>query len=181
MGIIRLAGITHESLVDGPGLRTVVWSQGCLHHNCPGCHNQHTQDPAGGEEWELTDVYQQIDYSILAQGLTLSGGDPFLQPEPNSLIATYASQKGLNVWAYTGYTFEQLLQRSQSESAVLKLLEVIDVLVDGPFIVAKKDLGLVFRGSRNQRLIDVPSSLLKQSAVVIPDSLYCQDRTAAIC
>lgn len=175
---IRLAGITHESLVDGPGLRTVIWSQGCP-HACPGCHNQHTQEMTGGEEQDLEKVFREIDSSLLAQGVTLSGGEPFLQPEANWQIAEYARQKKLSVWAYTGFTFEQLLGKSREEPAVLKLLQRLDVLVDGPFIAAEKDLGLVFRGSRNQRLIDVPRSLRKQSVVVIPDSFFRQPKIAA--
>lgn len=148
---IRIAGITHESLVDGPGLRTVIWGQGCP-HGCPGCHNQHTQDPAGGDEVEIEEIFHQIDGSCLARGVTLSGGEPFLQPAAFARLAAYARGKGLDVWAYTGFTFERLLQLSGEEPAVIELLKNVDVLVDGPFVEAEKDLNLVFRGSRNQQV-----------------------------
>lgn len=175
---IRIAGITHESLVDGPGLRTVIWGQGCP-HGCPGCHNVHTQDPAGGAEVGIEEIFRQTDRSFLAQGITLSGGEPFLQPAAFARLAGYAREKGLDVWAYTGFTFEKLLQLSEQQPAVLELLRAVDVLVDGPFVEAEKDLNLVFRGSGNQRIIDVPRSLDKKAPVVIPDMYFRSEKVVA--
>ncbi|HEX3032007.1 MAG TPA: anaerobic ribonucleoside-triphosphate reductase activating protein [Bacillota bacterium] len=155
---IRLAGITEESLVDGPGLRTVIWTQGCP-HGCPGCHNAHTQEVSGGELVNLERVFAKIDHSLLAQGITLSGGEPFLQPEACRELARYAKGKGLDVWCYTGYTLEQLLKMAEKQPGIGELLQSIDVLVDGPFIQEQKRLDLVFRGSANQRIINVQETL----------------------
>lgn len=165
---IRLAGMSEESLVDGPGLRTVVWTQGCP-HGCPGCHNQHTQDVSGGDLVELDTVYKQIDRSLLARGITLSGGEPFLQPEACREIALHARDKGLDVWCYTGYTLEQLLKIAETQPEVGELLKVIDVLVDGPFLQKKKSLELIFRGSANQRILDVQASLQQKAPVLKMD------------
>lgn len=162
---IRLAGMSEESLVDGPGLRTVVWTQGCP-HGCPGCHNEHTQDVSGGDLVKLDTVFRQIDHSLLAQGITLSGGEPFLQPEACREIAQYARNKGLNVWCYTGYTMEQLLNMAETKPEIGELLQALDVLVDGPFLQEKKSLELVFRGSSNQRILDVQASLHQNSPVL---------------
>ena len=167
----RIAGITRESIVDGPGIRVVIWGQGCIHH-CPGCHNEHSQDPHGGDEITLEDVFKEIDQSFLAQGITLSGGDPFFQPEAFKEIAKHAKAKEMSVWAFTGYTWEALLVLKENNLHIKELLENIDVIVDGPFILAQKELDLVFRGSANQRLIDVPKSLEKSRAVIIPDQLF---------
>ncbi len=172
---IRVAGITHESIVDGPGLRTVIWGQGCP-HACPGCHNDHTQPAEGGEEVELTAIYQQLDDSFLAQGVTLSGGEPFMQPEAFAQIAQYAKQKGMDVWCYTGYTWDRLLEMAKAQPAIGELLKAIDVLVEGPFIIAEKNLNLMFRGSGNQQIIDVARSLKFKAPIGIPDAYFRADQ-----
>ena len=156
---IRLAAsVAADSVVDGPGLRTVIWTQGCV-HNCPECHNPQTHDCSGGQLYNVEDVCQQILTN--RQNITLSGGDPVLQPIQVAQIAKFAKEHGLTVWMYTGFTFEYLLQQSECH----ELLRWIDVLVDGRFDIKQKTSELKFRGSRNQRLIDVPASLASGSIV----------------
>ena len=157
---IRLASeITRDSIVDGPGLRAVVWAQGCS-HNCPGCHNPATHDFKGGFETDTMDVIEKLASLKLQKGVTLSGGDPFFQPESMTEIAAAARAMGMNVWAYSGFTFEQLLDPASSHhEARMELLKHVDVLVDGRFEIDKRDTTLLFRGSSNQRLVDVQRSL----------------------
>ena len=154
--LIRIAGTVNDSIVDGPGFRYTVFAQGC-HIRCPGCHNPETHDPAGGKWIDTDAIIAQMDDNHLLDGLTLSGGDPFLQPEPCIVLARAARHIGLNVWAYSGRTFEELL--AMNDPLVYALLGVCDVLVDGRFVLALRTLDLRFRGSSNQRLIDVPASL----------------------
>jgi anaerobic ribonucleoside-triphosphate reductase activating protein len=157
---IRLASpITLDSIVDGPGLRAVVWTQGC-NHNCKGCHNPQTHDIYGGYEADTTDITNEIQKLRLHRGVTLSGGEPFVQSEALAEIAKVCKDNDLDVWVYTGYTFEELTdKRNPSYFNNLNLLRNIDVLVDGRFIEAKKDISLKFRGSSNQRIIDVKKTL----------------------
>lgn len=157
---IRVAGFENDSIVDGPGFRLAVFTQGCP-HGCPGCHNPETHDFAGGQEIDTDRIVDKMKEDPLLDGLTLSGGEPFCQPEPCRELARQAHALGLNVWAYSGYTFEQLLQKPE----VRPLLEEVDVLIDGPFILAERTLELRFRGSKNQRLIDVPRALEAGAAV----------------
>lgn len=156
---IRLAAsVQKESIADGQGVRMVIWNQGCM-LKCPGCHNPETHDLCGGREIEMGEVLDFIKNNASRhQGITLSGGDPFLQPGQNSQIAQFAHGLGLDVWAYCGKTYEQLLDNP--------LLQYIDVLVDGPYIEAKRDLTLAFRGSSNQRIIDVQQSL-KENKIIL--------------
>ena len=165
---IRLASpMTRDSIVDGPGLRAVIWAQGCF-HNCPGCHNPCTHNPFGGFEMDADDLIAQLDSLHLQQGLTLSGGEPFLQARALAEVARAARRRGLNVWAFTGFTFEQLTDRKNPGWADrAALLEQIDVLVDGRFERDKRDLSLRFRGSSNQRILDVKKSLALQAPCVI--------------
>ena len=160
---IRIAGTVNDSIVDGPGLRFTVFTQGCPHH-CPGCHNPETHDPMGGKDADTRDVIAQMLQNPLLSGVTLSGGDPLEQPLPCLEIAKAAHQHMLNVWLYTGYTFEHLL--SQSNEACMALLRETDVLVDGPFIQSQRSLELKYCGSRNQRLIDVKASLASNEVVI---------------
>lgn len=153
---VRLAGITQESVTDGPGLRVTVFFQGCEHH-CPGCHNPETWDRQGGVEYELADVIGLIKDSPLIRGITLSGGEPFLQPEAAAALAREFHTRGKEVWTYTGYLWEDLL--TKDDPAVQALLRECDVLVDGPYRQAERVPGLFFRGSTNQRIIDVKQSL----------------------
>lgn len=157
---IRLSSdITFDSIVDGPGLRMVIWTQGCI-HGCVGCHNAQTHNLYGGYEIDIDIIINYIKTLKLQRGITLSGGEPFLQQEPLQRIARQAKKYNLDVWAYTGYTFEKLIDKDNpSYLKNLKLLNEIDVLVDGKFIESKKDISLRFRGSSNQRIIDVPKSL----------------------
>ena len=152
---MRIASTIADSIVDGPGLRFTVFTQGCP-HRCPGCHNPDTHDPAGGREVTVEELARQMTANSLADGLTLSGGEPFLQAEDCAALARLAHERGLNVWAYTGYTYERLLEGDLP--GALALLEQTDVLVDGPFLRAEKSYEALFRGSTNQRLIDVKKS-----------------------
>lgn len=158
---IRLASpMQEDSFVDGPGVRMVIWTQGCRHH-CFNCHNPQTWDMEGGTLYPVEQLQKQILASELQSGLTLSGGEPFLQVEPLLDIVKTAKEKKLNIWAYSGFTYEELLADAQKK----KLLIELDVLVDGKFVNDLKDYRLVFKGSRNQRIIDVQKSL--QSGEVI--------------
>lgn len=151
---MRISGAVNDSIVDGPGLRYTVFVQGC-HRNCPGCHNPETHDPAGGYEKSIEALIAGLYRNPLADGLTISGGEPFLQAEDCAKLAWLAHERGKNVWVYTGYTYEEALTHEEW----LPFLDEIDVLVDGAFIESEKSYELHFRGSGNQRLIDVPASL----------------------
>jgi anaerobic ribonucleoside-triphosphate reductase activating protein len=151
---LRIAGITEESVVDGPGLRFVVFVQGCR-RRCPGCQNEDTWDPAGGYAVAVTELLEQIKHARLIKGVTFSGGEPFLQPAPLAWLGRQVKKLGLDVVTFTGYTWEELLSLAQENRAVKELLEASDYLVDGPFILSERDLSLPFRGSRNQRIIDL--------------------------
>ena len=155
---IRLAGIVKESVVDGPGIRMVVFVQGCRHH-CPGCHNENTQDPAGGYESTVDEVIAQLPTNSLISGVTFSGGEPFLQAGALAEIGRAARQRGLSIFTYTGFVFESLLAQSSNNADIAALLAVTDVLIDGPFILEQRDISLAYRGSSNQRLLDLPASL----------------------
>lgn len=164
---IRLAiPLQTDSIVDGPGIRAVVWTQGCGHH-CKGCHNQETWDFHGGTLYDIETVKQDIKALENHDGITLSGGDPLFQVQACYELAKYAKELELNVWCYTGFTFEQLLSMKEKDPYILKLLEQVDVLVDGRFELSQKSLNLKFKGSRNQRIIDVPKSLELGQAVLI--------------
>jgi anaerobic ribonucleoside-triphosphate reductase activating protein len=147
---LKISGIIEESIADGYGVRYVVFTQGCF-HNCPECHNPQTHDPNGGKTIEINELFQNIIENPLLKGVTFSGGEPFLQPEPLVKLAKMIKNAGLDVTTYTGYTYEQLIKNNRPEQ--LELLEVTDMLVDGPFIKTQKDLTLMFRGSRNQRIL----------------------------
>lgn len=163
---LRLAAdLQPDSIIDGRGIRTVIWFQGCK-HNCYGCQNPGTHDFDGGFEITLDEVFRKIDELKYQQGITLSGGDPFFQASAASEIAKYAHSKGLNVWAYTGFLYEALVNGDEEKQ---ELLKNIDVLVDGPFMMDKKSLACKFRGSSNQRIIDVKKSLDVGSVVEYED------------
>ena len=160
---IRIAGFENDSIVDGPGFRLTVFTQGCPHH-CPGCHNPETHDFAAGTVVDTEKIIAQMLDNPLLDGLTLSGGEPFCQPGPCTVLAKAAHEANLNVWAYSGFTFEQL----QTKPEVQELLREVDVLVDGRFELSLRTLDLRFRGSKNQRLIDVKKSLEEGKAVEYP-------------
>ena len=164
---IRLAAdLQKDSIVDGEGIRTVIWTQGCP-HNCLGCHNPITHDFNGGALVDIEYIKEEIDKLDGQDGITFSGGDPFVQPLACSILAKYAKEKGLNIWCYTGYTFEHLLELSKVKSDIKKFLDQIDVLVDGKFELSKKSYSAIFRGSSNQRIIDVKKSLKTNKTVLI--------------
>ena len=160
---LRLFGVADDSIVDGPGLRFAVFVQGCSHH-CPGCHNPQALDSAGGQETSVAALWRQICANPLLSGITLSGGEPFEQPEPLLELAQLAKAQGLNVWAYSGYLYEQLLAARPSPHA-RELLLACDVLVDGPYVTELASQDLKWRGSANQRVIDIAASL--QSSQVV--------------
>ena len=153
---IRIFGTVEDSIVDGPGLRYSVFVQGCPHH-CPGCHNPESHDFSGGRLADTDLLIHPMDKNPLLDGLTLSGGEPMCQPEACLALAKAAHKRRMNVWCYTGYTWEALHQ--ESDPARMALLQEIDVLVDGPFLLAQRSLELKYCGSRNQRLIDMKKSL----------------------
>ena len=152
---MRIANTVSDSIVDGPGLRFTVFTQGCP-HRCPGCHNPDTHDPKGGRETTVEELAEKLLSNPLTDGLTLSGGEPFCQAEDCARLAAMARERGLNVWVYTGYTYERLI--AGEVPGAKELLAQTDVLVDGPFVAAQKSYAALFRGSANQRLIDVPRS-----------------------
>ena len=151
---IRLAGIVNDSIVDGTGIRMTVFVQGC-EHNCKGCHNPQTHDLNGGYLADTDDILEKALKNPLLEGLTFSGGEPFLQPLPLCDLAKKAHEKGFNIFCYTGFLYEDILKDENKKA----LLEQVDYLIDGPFIEAQKSLLLNFRGSENQRIINVKKSL----------------------
>ena len=167
-GYVRLAipEIQPDSIVDGEGIRAVIWFQGCS-HKCEGCHNPETHDFNAGYEVSLDDVKKQIDELELQAGITFSGGDPMMQVEALAELAKYVHEKGMNVWCYTGYTYEALLEKAKVDRSIMSLLKNTDVLVDGRFVKALKSYDVIFRGSKNQRLIDVPLSLKTKKTVLV--------------
>ena len=172
---IRLAAdLQSDSIVDGPGLRTVIWTQGCAHH-CPECQNPQTWDFEGGGLVPVSEVIKAIDELECQAGITFSGGDPMYQPEACNKIAEYCKSKGYNIWVYTGFTYEELIKMSKKKPIYKKFLTNIDVLVDGKFLIAEKDLSLLFRGSRNQRLIDVPKTLKAKEIVLFNEYDYNEE------
>lgn len=155
---LRIAGITEESVVDGPGIRLVVYAQGCL-HVCPGCHNPENQDLEGGYLVTLEELAEKIEKNPFLDGVTFSGGEPFLQAEAFARLAQDFKPRGLTLVTYTGYTFEYLFKESRSDVSIYRLLKSTDLLIDGPYIQEKRDLNLLYRGSYNQRIINVPRTL----------------------
>lgn len=162
---LRLAGVVRESIVDGPGIRMTVFVQGCPHH-CKGCHNPQTWSFDGGYMTTVERVLEEAAKDKLLRGVTLSGGEPFTQAAALAILAQRAHEMGLNVFCYTGYTFEDLSAQFEEHPEYKALLEQCDWLVDGPFIEEEMSLMLHFRGSRNQRILDVPQSLKEGRAVI---------------
>ena len=167
----RCAGLTPESIVDGPGYRYTVWTQGCKHH-CKGCHNPQTWDMNGGFEADTDEVLAQITENEILDGVTISGGDPFYQAKAMADLARKIHAfKGfrLNVIVYTGFTFEELLRDANEENGYMELIRQCDYIIDGPFILEERSLELKFRGSRNQRFIAVKRSLDEGRTVTLSD------------
>lgn len=161
---VRIAGVATDSVVDGPGIRSVVFFQGCP-HQCPGCHNPETWRPDGGSEISLPELVRRLNLNPLVAGVTFSGGEPFLQAPAAAELGKYLREQGLSLWVYTGYTWEDLLTKIY-RPGYKELLEITEVLIDGPFIREEADLRLLFRGSANQRMIRVVESL--DAGTIIP-------------
>ena len=159
--MVNLAGIQTDSIVDGPGIRTTYFCQGCPHH-CEGCHNPETWPFEGGTPMEAEAMAMAAISNPLCKGVTFSGGEPFAQAEGFTELAKLLKAKGYEIASYSGYTFEQLLNGTPAQKELLKHL---DVLIDGPFLQEQKTLEAPFRGSANQRILDVPKSLQAGKAV----------------
>ena len=157
--VIRIAGLVPESFVDGDGIRFAIFMQGCNRH-CEGCHNPETHALDGGRLIDTNEIISAIKKNPLLDGITLTGGEPFLQIEATDELARAAKNFGLNVWCYTGFKFEDL------PPAAEPLLENIDVLIDGAFVESLRDLNLQFRGSSNQRIIDIKKTR-EQNKIVL--------------
>jgi len=166
-GQVRIAGVVRESIVDGPGIRFVVFAQGCPHH-CPGCHNPATHDFKGGSLVLIDTIIDEMQKNPLLDGLTLSGGEPFAQPDAFSELARRSKELGYHVMVYTGYTYETLIAKKDQR----QLLEHTDLLVDGKFEITQKSLLLAFRGSKNQRIIDVKGSL-RENHIILSEIRSC--------
>ncbi|MEG0377733.1 MAG: anaerobic ribonucleoside-triphosphate reductase activating protein [Eubacterium sp.] len=152
MKSLRINGIIEESIVDGPGIRFVIFTQGCPHH-CPGCHNPQTHAFDTGYFIDTQELLSKIIENPLLMGVTFSGGEPFSQAEPLAELAKQLHKKGLDIVTYTGYTLETLY--AQKDPHINTLLLQTDTLIDGPFEQSKRDPALSFRGSTNQRIIDM--------------------------
>ncbi len=159
--MLNLAGIAHDSIVDGPGLRTTIFVQGCPHH-CPGCHNPETWEFGTGTDVSVEEIFAEIRTNVLCHAVTFSGGEPFSQASELASLARILKDNGYEVASYSGYTFEELMDGTSDQK---ELLELIDVLIDGPFILEEKSLELNFRGSRNQRILNIPESLKEGKSV----------------
>ena len=152
--LLRLSGVISESIVDGPGFRYVVFTQGCP-HGCPGCHNPQTHDFNGGTLIDPLTLLPEIDVNPLLAGVTFSGGEPFCQPEALLPLAREIKARGLHLLIFSGYTYEQLQAMAASSEATAQLLRLCDTLIDGPYIEEQRDLTLQFRGSANQRILQL--------------------------
>ncbi len=164
---VRLAApLQPDSIVDGEGIRTVIWFQGCS-HDCPGCHNPSSHDFNGGFLANVQDIAEEIAKLEFQDGITFSGGDPLFQPEALLALLKATHNNKLNAWVYTGFTYEQLLKMAEEKPIYREVLENIDILVDGRFVLALKSFEVMFRGSSNQRIIDVPKSLAQGKVVLV--------------
>lgn len=167
---IRIAGVVRESIVDGPGIRFVVFCQGCPHH-CPQCHNAATHDFAGGYDCSVEKILEAVDADPLLDGVTFSGGEPACQPEGFLALAEGVKARGLNIVMYSGYTYEELVLMASKNAALDQLLQLADVLVDGRYEAEERDLTLNFRGSRNQRPIDLART--RQAGKIVLAEKFC--------
>lgn len=161
---IRISGTVSESIVDGPGFRYTIFVQGCP-HNCPGCHNPQTHDFNGGKIVDTDELYAECVEDPLNKGVTFSGGEPFSQAKPLYELGKRFKERGYDLWCYTGWTMKELWKMAESEYYIGKLLSIIDVLVDGRFILERRTLSLPFRGSENQRLINMKATLAEDMVI----------------
>ncbi|MEG0742424.1 MAG: 4Fe-4S single cluster domain-containing protein [Clostridia bacterium] len=169
---IRLYGLVTDSIVDGPGFRVSIFTQGCP-HRCEGCHNPESHDPNGGKAWTLDAVEAAFTGNPLLEGITLSGGEPFSQPAACAELARRAHARGLTVWTFSGHLYEALLAMAEGNEAVRALLDETDVLVDGPFMLKERSLELLYCGSKNQRLIDLKKTREAGEVVRYAPSEWC--------
>lgn len=163
---VRLSGIAFESLVNGPGLRRVIFAQGCI-HNCKGCFNPDTHDMQGGQMMDMDKIINDVKSNPMIRGITFSGGDCLEQADKFAYMAKKFKELGLNIWCYTGYTYEYILENKDERIGWSELLNSIDVLIDGKFEENKGDMSLRYKGSSNQRIIDVKESLKNDRIVII--------------
>lgn len=163
---VRLAGIIRESIVDGPELRFVVFVQGCPHH-CKGCHNPETHSSDGGFTTSTAAIWRDIISNPLLRGITFSGGEPFLWGRELAIIGRAAAERGLNILTSTGYTYEKLVKMAETDRGVHDLLSVTNYLIDGPYIEEQRNLSLKFRGSSNQRILDITCYPNNKAATVL--------------
>ena len=161
---LRIAGIEQESFVDGPGIRFVVFTQGCTHH-CPECHNPETHAFGKGQIETADSLLKMVDANPLLSGVTLSGGDPMEQAVQLLPFVRGVKMRQLNLVVFTGYRYEALMCRF-AHPAMRELLTYTDILIDGPYMKDLRDLSLMFRGSSNQRIIDVPKSIVEGKVVI---------------
>lgn len=163
---VRLAGIAYESLVNGPGIRRVFFAQGCT-HNCENCFNPETHSFTEGELLDMDTLVKDVKDNPFLRGVTFSGGDPLEQADKFAYIAKNVKESGLSVWSYTGYKFEYILEHQDERKGWRELLQNLDVIVDGKFEQQMQRPGLKFRGSANQRIIDVKESLKEGKVIVL--------------
>lgn len=163
---VRLSGIAFESLVNGPGLRRVIFAQGCI-HNCKGCFNPDTHDMQGGQMMDMDKIIDDVKSNPMIRGITFSGGDCLEQADKFAYMAKKFKELGLNIWCYTGYTYEYILENRDKRVGWNELLNSIDALIDGKFQESKRDMSLRYKGSSNQRIIDVKESLKDDRIVII--------------
>lgn len=149
---LRVAGFIDDSIVDGPGIRFTIFTQGCPHH-CPGCHNPQTHSFDGGKLYSIAEILSMIDHNPLLYGVTFSGGEPFCQPKELLLLAEEIKKRHLHLAIYSGFYYDQLCAMGQTTPEISQLLQLSDWLIDGPFVETEKDLTLDFRGSRNQHIL----------------------------
>lgn len=165
--IVDVAGIDEDAIADGPGLRCTLFVQGCRHH-CPGCHNPQTHEFGIGTKMSVDALFERITANPILSGITFSGGDPMFQPGPLADLADRLhAHAPYDIAIFTGFTFEALLKIGTPEQR--RLLAACDVLIDGPFVQAQRDRNLRFRGSSNQRILDIRRSLEENAPVWVAD------------
>lgn len=163
---IRIAGTVQDSIVDGPGLRYVVFVQGCP-HRCVGCHNPETHDFGGGRLTDTDTLFKECTENPLTKGVTFSGGEPFCQAEALYELGSRLKERGYHLMCYSGWTFEELQKKAETEEYIGKLLHILDILVDGRFEQQNRSLTLTYRGSTNQRLVDVRKSFSENAVTEV--------------
>ena len=168
---IRLFGVANDSIVDGPGLRYSIYTQGCPHH-CAGCHNPESWAMEAGEVTTIGALVDDIQKNQLIHNVTISGGDPFVQAKSVSLLVKELKTNGYTVWIYSGWTLEELTEMAKESDSIDDILNSVDVLVDGKFIESQKSLELKWKGSSNQRVIDMVKSRKQNKIVLWQDFVF---------